>query len=80
MNPKPSLYATLPVGTIVEVSTGWVNTSNVSYPVHRVGEVLEDKGEYVSLLITTDGYGRPAQIKQSFLKYRIIEIIRGPIA
>lgn len=78
--PKPSLYATLPVGTIVEVNTGWVDASTGSYPIHRVGQVLEDQGEEVSLLITTDGYGRPAQIKQSFPKRRILEIIRGPIA
>lgn len=81
MNPKPklSLYATLPVGTIVEVNTGWADLNPFSDPIHRVGQVLEDYGEEVSLLITTDGCGRPAQIKRSFPKRRILEIIRGPL-
>lgn len=79
MNPKPSLYATLPVGTIVDVLTVWVNTCACGGPVYRHGEVLEDQGEEVRLLITVDGYGRPGQIKQTFHKSKIIEIVRGPL-
>ena len=79
MNPKPSLYATLPVGTVVDVLTGWVNTSSFGSCIYRHGEVLEDQGEEVRLLITVDGYGRPGQIKQTFHKSKITKVIRGPL-
>lgn len=78
MKPKPSLYATLPIGTVLSVKTSWVGPSGDW--LLRAGEVLEDQGEDVSLLITTDGYGNPRFTKQSFPKCRIVEIIRGPIA
>jgi hypothetical protein len=80
MNTKPSLYATLPVGTIIDVNTGWSNTCASGGDVYRRGEVLEDRGEKVAILIDFDGYGRPAQIKTEVFKSRIVEIVRGPLA